>query len=239
MRVAVTGSGGLIGSALAGSLRASGHEVLTVVRREPQVPSELSWDPDRGALAAHGLDGVDAVVHLAGAGLGDRRWTPQYKRLILESRVQSTTLLAQTLAGMKRPPQVLLTASAVGFYGDTGDEAVDEASPRGNGFLADVCVAWEDAAAPAVEAGIRVCQLRSGIVASRHGGAFARLLPLFRLGLGGRLGSGRQYQSWIALSDEVGAITFLLTADVRGPVNLTAPHPLPQAEVARALGRAI
>ncbi len=192
MRVVVTGASGLIGSALVPALRAAGHEVLTLVRREPRGAGELRWDPAADLLDPAGLAGVDAAVHLAGAGIGEHRWTPAYKALLLDSRVRSTRLLATTLAGLRPRPQVLLSGSAVGFYGDTGERAVDETAPPGAGFLAEVCQAWEAATGPAAEAGLRVCLLRTGIVASRDGGAFARLLPLYRAGLGGRLGSGRQ-----------------------------------------------
>lgn len=237
MNVVVSGSSGLIGSALVAAVRSEGHHVRTLVRREPRGPDEVGWDPATGELDPRSLAGVEAAVHLAGAGIGDRRWTAAYKQTLLDSRLQSTRLLATSLAQLEPRPRVLLSASAVGFYGDTRDRVVDETAAAGQGFLADVCVAWEAAAAPAREAGLRVCELRTGIVLSRHGGALARLLPIFRAGFGGRIGSGRQYQSWIALSDEIAAIRFLLEQDsLSGPVNLTAPHPVPQAEFARTLG---
>lgn len=239
LRIALTGASGLIGSGLAARLRAAGHQVLTLVRRAPRSPSEVGWDPAAGTLDATALAGVQAVVHLAGAGIGDKRWTPAYRQLVLDSRVSGTRLLAGALAGLDAPPRVLLSGSAVGFYGDTGDQPVDESSPAGTGFLAQVCQQWEAATAPAEQAGIRVCHLRTGIVLSAAGGALAKQLPLFRAGLGGRLGSGRQYLSWVALDDELAAIEFLLTARVTGPVNLTAPNPVPQQDFARLLGRAV
>jgi uncharacterized protein (TIGR01777 family) len=183
------------------------------------------------------LDGVDAVVHLAGAGIGDHRWTSAYKAQIVGSRITSTRLLATTIARAARPPRVFISASAIGFYGDRGDETLTEASGPGHGFLVDLCQQWEAAAA---SAGVRVVHLRNGLVLSGRGGSLRRQLPLFRLGLGGRLGTGRQYWSWIALADELQAIEFCLTHDeLAGPVNMTAPHPVTNAEFTRALGRAV
>lgn len=236
MRVVVTGSTGLIGSGLVPRLRAEGHDVLRLVRREPSAADEVQWDPTGRRLDPAALAGVEAAVHLAGVGVGDRRWTPRYRATIRDSRVAGTTLLAQTLAGLDPLPRVLLSASAVGFYGDTQDRPVDETAPVGSGFLADVCRVWEESTAAAQQAGIRVAHLRTGVVLSGSGGALGRQLPLFRLGLGGQLGDGRQYTSWVTLPDEVEAIRFLLTADaVRGPVNLTAPRPVTNAELTRAL----
>lgn len=236
MRVVVTGSTGLIGSGLVPRLRAEGHDVLRLVRREPSAADEVQWDPAGRRLDPAALAGVEAAVHLAGVGVGDRRWTPRYRATIRDSRVAGTTLLAQTLAGLDPLPRVLLSASAVGFYGDTQDRPVDETAPVGSGFLADVCRVWEGSTAAAQQAGIRVAHLRTGVVLSGSGGALGRQLPLFRLGLGGQLGDGRQYTSWVTLPDEVEAIRFLLTADaVRGPVNLTAPRPVTNAELTRAL----
>jgi uncharacterized protein (TIGR01777 family) len=192
--------------------------------------------PKAGTIDAGGLDGVDAVVHLAGAGIGDRRWNDAYKRELVDSRVLGTGLVARTLAGLAKPPAVLVSASAVGWYGDRGDEVLDESSGPGTGFLADLCRQWEAAADPARAAGIRVAHTRSGIVLSRRGGALKKELPLFKLGLGGRFGNGRQWQSWIALDDEVAAIVHLLTADVAGPVNLTTPNPVTNAEMTKTLG---
>jgi uncharacterized protein (TIGR01777 family) len=240
VNVLVTGSHGLIASALIPALRADGHRVLRLVRGAPEGADDVRWDPPSGFVDAAGLEGVDAVVHLAGAGIGDKRWTPERKRLILESRTQGTRLLAETLAGLGRQPAVLVSASAVGYYGDRRDDPLTEQAPPGDDFGAQVCVAWEGATAPASEAGIRVVTIRTGIVLAGHGGTLGRLLLPFKLGLGGRLGSGRQYMSWIALDDEVGAIRHLLAADrVFGPVNLTAPNPVTNAEFTAALGRAV
>ncbi|KWX00233.1 epimerase [Carbonactinospora thermoautotrophica] len=242
MRIAVTGSSGLIGSTLVPALRADGHEVIRLVRRAPQAADEVRWDPRKpdGGVDVAELAGVDAVITLAGAGVGDRRWTDAYKQEIRDSRVLGTATISAAIARLDPPPRVLLAGSAVGWYGDTGSTPVDENSPPGSGFLAEVCREWEAATRPAEEAGIRTVHLRTGIVLSRHGGFLKRQLPIFRLGLGGRLGHGRQYVSFISRADEVRAIRFLLTADdVRGPVNLTAPEPVTYAEFARALGEAL
>ncbi len=236
MNIAVTGATGLIGSALVPALRRDGHTVRVLVRRPPRDNFEISWDPGAGMLDPAALTGLDAVVHLAGVGVGDHRWTDSYKRQILDSRVAGTTLLADALAGLDGPPRVLLSASAVGWYGDTDDRVVDESAPPGTGFLAEVTAAWEAATAAAEQAGVRVCHLRSGVVLAARGGALARQLPLFRLGVAGRLGSGRQWLSWLTLADEIAAIGFLLTADaVHGPVNLTSPEPVTNAAFTRAL----
>lgn len=240
MRIAITGSTGLIGRHLADALRARGDEVVPVVRR-PAGPGEIHWDPSAGVLDPNSLMGVDAVVNLSGAGIGDRRWTTTYKRTILESRTMTTSLLATTMAqaAVDGGPKRLLNGSAIGFYGARGDEELDETSPVGSGFLADVCVDWEASASPASEAGISVALLRTGIVLSPRGGALAKLLPLFRFGLGGRMGSGRQWQSWISIDDEVGAIIHLLSSGVEGPVNLTAPNPVTNADFTVALAKAV
>ena len=236
LTVAVSGSSGLIGSALLERLRQDGHTVVPMVRR-PAKDGEIHYDPRNGVLDPESLVGVDAVVHLAGAGIGDRRWTDRYRREILESRTLSTSLIAEAMASVanRGGPRVLLSGSAIGFYGATGDEELNERSAAGDGFLADVCRAWEAATSPAEDAGVRVVHLRTGIVLSPKGGALKKLLPLFRFGLGGRMGSGRQWQSWISLDDEVGAIVFLLTADISGAVNLTAPAPVTNAEFTKVL----
>ncbi|MFE4666890.1 TIGR01777 family oxidoreductase [Streptomyces sp. NPDC056716] len=239
-RIAVAGASGLIGGALVRSLAADGHEVVRLVRREPRGADEVRWDPEAGRVDAAGLDGCAAVVNLAGAGIGDRRWTPEYKARLLRSRVGGTTALAEAVAAMDRPPRVFVNGSAMGYYGPTGDRAVDESAPAGTGFLPEMCVAWEAAAAPAREAGVRTVFPRTGLVVSREGGAWARLFPLFRAGLGGRLGDGRQYWSFIALHDEVAAIRHLIDrADLSGPFNLTAPEPLTNREITAAMGRVL
>jgi uncharacterized protein (TIGR01777 family) len=239
MRIAITGSTGLIGTALSQHLASSGHSVVPVVRREPS-SGEIGWDPATGRLDAADLAGVDAVVHLAGAGIGDRRWTDAYKRTLLDSRVDSTTLLADRLAELGSDgPKTLISGSAIGFYGERGDEQVDESSAAGAGFLADICRKWEDATAPAEAAGVRVVHLRTGIVLTPKGGALAKMLPLFKLGAGGRFGNGRQWMSWISMTDEVGAIDHLLTSSRSGAVNLTAPNPVRNAEFASTLAKVL
>ncbi|NJP99742.1 TIGR01777 family oxidoreductase [Streptomyces zingiberis] len=241
MRIAVTGSSGLIGSALLHSLRtAGGHDTVRLVRREPRAADEVRWDPGQGLVDTAALGRCDAVVHLAGAGIAAHRWTDAYKRVIRDSRVEGTATLARALAGLDTPPRVLICASAVGYYGDTGDRPVDESAPPGEGFLAEVCQEWEAAAAPAAEAGIRTVFARTGLVVSREGGAWGRLFPIFRAGLGGRLGDGRQYWSFIALRDHLGALRHLLTTEsLSGPVNLTAPDPVTNREVTAAMARVL
>ena len=240
MDVAITGSSGLIGSALAEHLEGAGHRVVRVVRGDGGAGSDrVRWDPSAGEIDAGGLEGLGAVVHLAGEPIGSGRWNTDRKRRILESRTRGTALLARTLAGLQQPPAVLLSGSAIGYYGDRRDEELVEDSGRGEGFLSDVAVAWEDAAKPALEAGIRTAFLRTGLVLAGKGGVLKPQLPLFKLGLGGRLGSGRQWQSWISLPDEIGAIDHLLTSDVSGPVNLTGPRPVRQADFAAALGEVL
>jgi uncharacterized protein (TIGR01777 family) len=238
--VLVTGAHGLIGTALIPRLRAGGHRVVRLVRGEPEGADDVRWDPVAGTVDAAGLEGVDAVVHLAGAGIGDKKWTPARKQLILDSRTLGTDLLARTLAGLTRPPKVLLSGSAVGYYGDRGAEELTEASAPGDDFPARVCMAWEAATAPAEEAGIRVVHLRTGIVLAAHGGALGRMLLPFKLGLGGRIGSGDQYMSWISIDDHVGAIQHLLTDEsVHGAANLSAPNPATNSEFTHALGDAL
>lgn len=250
MRIAVTGSSGLIGTALVRSLTTEGtsqdegsgkrHEVVRLVRRAARAADEVEWDPARQYVDAVGLDGCDAVVHLAGAGVGDHRWTDAYKKELRDSRVLGTAAIAEAVASLEVPPRVLVCGTAVGYYGDTGDRAVDESAPPGSGFLASLCEEWEAAAAPAEEAGIRVVFARTGLVVAREGGAWGRLFPIFRAGLGGRLGNGRQYWSYISLHDEVAALRHILdTAELSGPVNLTAPTPLTNREVTEAMGRVL
>ncbi|WP_425281842.1 TIGR01777 family oxidoreductase [Streptomyces ficellus] len=239
-RVAVTGSSGLIGTALVRSLRADGHEVVRLVRRPARSGDEVEWDPRRQYVDAAGLAGCDAVVHLAGAGVGERRWTEAYKKEIRDSRVLGTAAIAEAVASLDVPPKVLLCGTALGYYGDTGSRAVDETAPAGDGFLPSVCVEWEEAAAAAEEAGIRVAYARTGLVVAREGGAWGRLFPLFRAGLGGRLGDGEQYWSFISLHDEVAALRHILdTESLAGPVNLTAPDPVTNREVTAAMGRVL
>ncbi len=248
MRVLVTGSSGLIGGALVARLVAEGHAVAVLVRPGSRptpsgAPARVPWDPGAGVLdpgAVEQAGPFDGVVHLAGAGVGDRRWSPVVKEAILTSRTRSTVLLSEVLASLPTPPDVLVSASAVGIYGDRGDEELTEASFPGRGFLADVCRSWEASTAAAAQAGIRVVLLRTGFVLSQRGGSLGRQLPLFRLGLGGPLGSGRQYRSWITLEDEVRAVLHCLTTPgLVGPVNATAPEPATDATLAHALGRVL
>ena len=239
MKILITGASGLIGRALTAELTSQGHTVVAAVRRTPKSAAEVQWDPKAGVLAASAFDGVDAVVHLAGAGIGDKRWTNDYKREILESRTLSTRLLAATMASLPNKPRVFLSGSAIGIYGVRGDESLDENATLGDGFLADVCKQWEAAAAPAVEAGIRTVYLRTGIVLSKNGGALKKQLPIFKLGAGGKFGNGKHWQSWISIIDEVNAIIHLLTSQLSGPVNLTAPEPVTNAGFAKELGRAV
>jgi uncharacterized protein len=239
-RIAIAGASGLIGGALARSLAEDGHEVVRLVRHEPRGADEVAWDPDAGRVDAVGLTGCDAVVNLAGAGIGDHRWTDAYKERIRRSRVRGTSVLARAVASMAEPPRVFVVGSAIGFYGDTGERAVDESAPPGEGFLPSLCVEWEAAAAPAQEAGVRTVFTRTGLVVARKGGAWGRLFPLFLAGLGGRLGDGRQYWSYISLHDEVAAIRYLIDTDgLSGPFNLTAPNPLTNREITAAMGRVL
>ena len=242
MRIAVSGSTGLIGTALVADLATDGHEVVRLVRRAPAGPGEVRWDPHaaEGGLDPAALSGTDAVIHLAGAPIAGGRWTTARKAELRFSRIQSTTALIRAMTAAAVPPAVLLCGSAVGWYGDTGSRIVDETAPAGSGFLVDLVRDWEAAAQSAGPAGIRVASLRSGIVLSRQGGMLAKLVPAFRLGLGARIGPGDQYISWITLADEVRAIRFLLDhAELQGPVNLTAPAPVTNAEFTAALARTL
>ncbi|MGW2291768.1 TIGR01777 family oxidoreductase [Streptomyces phaeochromogenes] len=239
-RIAVAGASGLIGSALVRSLTADGHEVVRLVRRTPRAKDEVEWDPERQYVDAAGLVGCDAVVNLAGAGIGDHRWTDEYKRRIRDSRLLGTAALAEAVASLDRPPRVFLNGSAMGIYGDTGERAVDESAPPGIGFLPSLCVEWEEAAAPAEEAGVRTVFARTGLVVAAKGGAWGRLFPLFKAGLGGRMGDGRQYWSYIALHDHVAALRYLIDSEsLSGPFNLTAPEPLTNREITAAMGRVL
>lgn len=235
MRIVVSGASGLIGSALVPQLAAHGHEVTRLVRRAARA-GESQWDPARGVIDAELVGTADAIIHLSGAGIGDKRWSNSYKREILDSRVRSTKLLASVIAGAARRPSIFLAGSAIGWYGARGDEVLDETSSAGTGFLADVCKEWEAAAAGA---GTRTVFLRTGIVLSPKGGALKKLLPLFRAGLGGKFGRGDQWQSWISIDDEVAAIDYLLTANVSGAVNLTAPAAVTNADFAKVLGKVL
>ncbi|MEU9103073.1 TIGR01777 family oxidoreductase [Streptomyces xanthophaeus] len=240
MRIAVTGSTGLIGNALVKSLRSDGHEVVRFVRRAPAAADEARWDPAGGHVDRAGLTGCEAVVHLAGAGVGEHRWTTRYKKEIRDSRVLGTAALAGALAALDEPPAVLVSGSAIGYYGDTGDRPVDEDAPAGQGFLPSVCVEWEAAAEPARAAGIRTVFARTGLVVAREGGAWGRLFPIFRAGIGGRLGNGRQYWSHISLHDEIAALRHIIdTPALEGPVNLTAPDPLTNRQVTAAMARVL
>ena len=244
MKVAVTGSSGLIGSALVADLRSQGHQVIRLVRRSPRSADEVRWDPESADAGLspkpEALEGLSACVHLAAAGVASRRWTTRYKAEIRASRVLGTRALVGALAKLDSPPATLLSASAIGWYGDTGGRQVDESAPAGAGFLARLVHDWEAATAPAAQAGIRVVNLRSGLVLTPAGGLLARLLPLARLGLCPRFASGTQAMTWISLSDEIRAIGFLLTRkDISGPVNLTAPMAVTNSEFTTALARAV
>ncbi|WP_432195332.1 TIGR01777 family oxidoreductase [Streptomyces sp. bgisy027] len=241
-RIAVAGSSGLIGGALVRSLTADGHEVVRLVRRAPRSRDEVRWDPENGSVDAAGLAGCAAVVNLAGANVGSRRWTEEYKAMLRSGRVRGTAALAQAIASLKpeERPRVFVNGSAIGYYGETGGRAVDESAPAGEGFLPSLVVDWEAAAAPAQEAGVRTVFPRTGLVVAREGGAWERLFPLFKAGLGGRMGDGRQYWSFVALHDEVAAIRHLLDTDgLSGPFNVTAPQPVTNREITEAMGRVL
>lgn len=240
MKIVVTGWSGLIGRPLVAALEAEGHDVTRLVRRRPEGPDEAAWDPAADSIDAAALGGVDAAIHLAGAGIGDRRWTDSYKREIHDSRVDGTKLLATALAGLERKPSVMVSASAIGWYGDRGGEILDETASQGTGFLADVVAAWEAAAEPAVAAGIRVVHPRTGIVLSRDSLTLRRLLLPVKLGVAGKMGPGDQWWSWITLNDEVRALIHLAVAsDLAGPVNLTAPNPVTNKEFISTLGNVL
>lgn len=236
LKVAITGASGLIGSALVEELTADGHEVIKMVRRSPSSADEVRWDPTTGEVDLAGLAGVDAIVHLAGAGVGDHRWTDGYKAEILNSRVKGTAAMARAAAELDPKPAVFLCASAIGYYGDRGDQELDEESSKGVGFLSDVVADWEAACDPARHADIRVVNARTGLVVSERGGAWEKLIKQFKLGAGGRLGSGNQYQAFISLRDEIRALEFLLNDEsLQGPVNLTAPNPVTNKVSTKAL----
>jgi hypothetical protein len=234
-RIAITGASGLIGSALVGHLKSEGHTVQRLVRRATVSPDEIQWDPITGYVDIEALRGVDAVIHLAGVGVGDKRWTKKFRAQILNSRLLGTQTIAKAVAEVK--PQVFISASAIGWYGESGNRAVVESDRSGDDFLATVCREWEAAADLAV--GVRTVKLRTGVVLDPMGGALGRMLPLFRFGLGGKLGSGKQWWSWITLHDVIRAITFSLEHPIEGPVNLTSPNPVTNLEFTAALARAM
>jgi uncharacterized protein (TIGR01777 family) len=238
MDIVISGASGLIGTALTAALRQAGHRPIALVRRSP-TGDEIRWDPSSGTIDGPSLEGVDGVVHLAGAGINDHRWNDEYKLVLRDSRTGPTGLLASTLAGLTKPPRVLVSGSAIGYYGDRGDEELTEDSAPGEDFFAQLCTDWEAATAPAEKAGVRVVHIRSGIVLTTSGGALKKQIPLFRFGLGGHFGSGKQWQSWISIDDEVAAIIHLLTADVRGAVNLTSPRPVTNREFTQTLARTL
>jgi uncharacterized protein (TIGR01777 family) len=238
MRILIGGSHGLVGTALIKSLETGGHEVFRLVRHAPQAKTEIEWSPDRYSIALARIEGFDAVVNLAGESIAEGRWTDEKKRRIRESRVKGTKLLGDALANLASPPKTFICASAIGYYGNRGDETLTEESAPGDDFLAQVCVEWEKATALATEKGIRVVNARFGVILDKNGGALKKMLPPFRMGVGGKIGSGKQWMSWIALADVVGALTFALaTESVRGPVNFVAPNPVTNAEFTKTLGK--
>ena len=240
MKLLISGSHGLVGKALVKSLEAKGHEIFRLVRRAPNSDSEIEWSPDRYSIALARLEGFDLVVHLAGESIASGRWDEEKKRKIRESRVKGTKLLSDALANLARPPKTLISASAIGYYGNRGDEVLTETSPPGDDFLASVCVEWENATAHATEKGIRVVNTRFGVILDSEGGALVKMLTPFRMGVGGKIGSGKQWMSWIALDDVVGAIRWaVMNESLQGPLNFVAPHPVSNAEFTKALGRAL
>src|SRR6185436_11114134 len=240
MKILVSGSHGLVGTALVKSLEAAGHEVFSLVRYAPHTKTEIEWSPDRYSIALARIEGFDAVVSLAGESIAEGRWTEDKKRRIRESRVKGTKLLGDALANLTVPPKTFICASAIGYYGSSGDDILTEDSPAGDDFLAHVCSEWEQATALATEKGIRVVNTRFGVVLDTKGGALAKMLGPFRLGLGGKVGSGKQWMSWIALADVVEGIKFALAKDsLQGPVNFVAPNPVTNAEFTKTLGKAL
>lgn len=240
LRIVVSGASGLVGSALLPFLSTAGHTPVKLVR-PPKTSGKdaVLWDPSKSQIDRAALEGADAVVHLAGENIAARRWSPAVKAEIERSRVQSTKLLAETIASLERPPKVFVCASAIGFYGERGDEVLDESSRAGTGFLADVCQKWESAAQPAAARGIRTVHLRFGVILSGRGGALAKMLTPFKLGAGGRVGSGRQWMSWVALEDVIGSILFAVTQPVSGPANVVSPNPVTNAEFTKVLGKVL
>jgi len=240
MKILISGSHGLVGTALIKSLASEGHEILRLVRYAPSSVQEIEWSPDRYSIALARLEGFDAVVHLAGESIAEGRWTDEKKKRIRESRVKGTRLLGDALANLTNPPKTFVCASAIGYYGDRGDEILTEASAPGNDFLSAVCVEWEKATALASEKGIRVVNCRFGIILDANGGALKKMLPPFRMGVGGKIGSGKQWMSWIALDDVVRGLKFALGNDsIRGPVNFVAPPPVTNARFTKTLGKVL
>jgi hypothetical protein len=240
MKILVSGSHGLVGKALIASLTSDGHEIVCLVRSKPSGAAEVEWDPNQGRIDAANLEGLDAVVHLAGESIASSRWSDEKKRAIRESRVKGTALLSEALSKLSRPPAVFLSASAIGYYGNRGDELLTEKSLPGNDFLADVCVEWENATKPAIEKGIRTVHARFGIILDAKEGALAKMLTPFRMGIGGRIGGGKQWMSWIAIEDVVNGLKFLIgDGTVSGPLNFTAPNPVTNAEFTKTLGRVL
>ena len=240
MKILIGGSHGLVGTALIKSLETEGHEIFRLVRHAPTSKTEVEWSPDRYSIALARIEGFDAVVNLAGESIAEGRWTEDKKRRIRESRVKGTKLLGDALANLAVPPKIFVCASAIGFYGNRGDELLTETSAAGGDFLAKVCAEWEDATALATEKGIRVVNARFGVILDTNGGALKKMLPPFRMGAGGKVGSGKQWMSWIALDDVVAGIQFALANDsIRGPVNFVAPVPVTNAEFTKTLGKVL
>jgi uncharacterized protein len=240
MKILISGSHGLVGTALIKALETEGHEIFRLVRHYPSSEAEIEWSPDRYSIQLARIEGFDAVVNLAGESIAEGRWTDEKKRRIRESRVKGTKLLGDALANLTNRPSTFICASAIGYYGNRGDETLTESSAPGDDFLAEVCVEWEKATALATEKGIRVVNARFGVILDAHGGALAKMLPPFRMGIGGKIGSGKQWMSWIALEDVVGALKFVLANEtLSGPVNFVAPNPVTNAEFTNTLGKAL
>lgn len=240
MKVLISGAHGLVGTALQKALSAAGHEIYRLVRYAPHSDSEIEWSPDRYSIALSRIEGFDAVYHLAGESIASGRWNDEKKKKIRESRTRGTKLLSDALANLTQPPKALICASAIGYYGNRGDELLTETSPPGNDFLSEVCVEWEQATGHARDKGLRVVNTRFGIILDKSGGALAKMLTPFRMGIGGRIGDGKQWMSWIALDDVIGALQFVLNNDaLAGPINFVAPNPVRNAEFTKALGHAL
>ena len=240
MRILISGSHGLVGKALSKALEAGGHEIYSLVRYAPHTDKEIEWSPDRYSIAISRIEGFDAVYHLAGESIASGRWNDEKKKKIRESRTRGTKLLADALANLSQPPKTLISASAIGYYGDRGDELLTESSPPGKDFLADVCVEWEKATEHARAKGVLVVNTRFGIILDKEGGALAKMLPPFRMGIGGRVGDGKQWMSWIALDDVIGALQFVLNNEtLNSAVNFVAPNPVTNAEFTKTLGRVL